>query len=696
MLLYAFTIALSAFLLFLVQPIIARQILPWFGGSAAVWTTCMMFFQVALLAGYGYSDLLARRLAPRMQRIVHGLLLLGSLAFLPILAGDHWRPEGPELPVARILLLLCAVIGLPYFMLSTTGPLLQAWFAGRYPQARVYRLYALSNAASLVALVTYPLLIEAWAPVKTQAGAWSVGYGLFVLAGLSLIGLSQRAESLSPVPSQAPAARTPSPLPAGAVSMGSGASASQQLTWFVFPAVSSVLLLSVTAHLTRNVAAVPFLWLLPLVLYLLSFVLCFDGRGWYRRGLYLPLAGVFAALMALGLFGHIGPGGAVVFGHMPLSQGLVVYGTGLFALCMFLHGELAERRPPVPALTRFYLMLAFGGAAGGVFVAVFASILFDSYLELPLSLLAAAAVALFAARTERTRFLAFAVGSVTLVAVTLILIYSSRGAFESERNFYGVLSVRQVIDSQGGPARLRLSHGDTLHGEQLIDSEMRRLPTSYYGPDSGVGRSIGWIQANLQETSNRVGVIGLGVGTLATYGRAGDLYRFYELDPAVPDFARRHFTFLADTAARTEVVLGDGRLALEREPANLFDLLVVDAFSGDAIPMHLLTAEAMLVYVRHLAPGGAVAFHLSNRYLDLEPVVANLAASVNWRATAVRHVPGPESSWTTTSLWVVVSANHRLTDALEAGGGLPAITDARVAPWTDGYGNLLSVVRFLR
>lgn len=697
---YAFTIALSAFLLFLVQPIVARQILPWFGGSAAVWTTCMMFFQVALLAGYAYSDLIVRRLHASRQRLVHGALLLASLAFLPIVLGDAWRPASPDAPVLQIVWLLLATIGLPYFMLSTTGPLLQAWFARRYPNARVYRLYALSNAASMTALIAYPPLIEPAASVPVQAVAWSAGYCLFAATGLFL--LWRVASHRGSVDGAAQPTRAGSPVGKGgatdrvvtvdsAVCKAKAPTGREQLPWFGYSALSSVLLLAVTAHLTQNVASVPFLWLLPLTLYLLTFILCFEGRGWYRANLFRVLAGLAGMLMAAGLIAHVGPGGRIVLGPMPMVQGIVLYGAGFFVLCMFLHGELAVRRPPPVALTRFYLMLALGGAAGGVFVAVIAGLLFEAYLELPLALAVASLIVLFTASSERGRFVAMLGLAATLTCVAPLVYFSSMGQLETSRNFYGVLAVRQIDGDSPGQSRLRLSHGNTVHGEQYLATALRSRPLSYYGSASGVGRTVEWLQTHVAGPQ-RVGVVGLGTGTLAAFGRNGDTYRFYEIDPMVAVFAERHFTFLGDSPAKTEIVLGDGRLLLDREPPNDYRLLVVDAFSSDAIPMHLLTAEAMKTYVRHVATGGAVAINVSNRYLDLRPIVRHLADAVGWRAIVVHDQTKGDDRALMTSLWVIATGNDLLVEELVSAGGLEAPRDPRVAPWTDAYGNLFDVL----
>lgn len=690
MLVYAFAIALSAFLLFLVQPIIARQILPWFGGSAAVWTTCMMFFQLALLAGYAYSDQVVRRLPAQAQRRLHAALLLASLASLPILAGDAWRPADPSQPVLRILALLAMTVGLPYFMLSTTGPLLQAWFAQRFPQARVYRLYALSNAASMSALLAYPTLIEPASSISLQATAWSAGYGLFVLVALVLLWLGRSPRDAVEGERGGGAGVPPSPAQPGLVVPSSGLG--EQLRWFGLSALASVLLLAVTAHLTQNVASVPFLWLLPLSLYLLTFILSFDGQGWYRPVLTPVAAGLACLLMAGGLIASIGPGGRIVYGSMPLQQGLIVYGGGLFVLCMFLHGQLALRRPAAVQLTRFYLMVALGGAAGGVFVGVVASLIFDDYHELPLALVAAAITLLAVARTERGRLLAFVGLLPVLVLSGLLGWFGSRASIETTRNFYGVLKVREVDAGTPGARRL-LVHGNTVHGGELLDPARRKEPIAYYGPGSGVTRVLRWFQQHDGDRAEHVGVVGLGAGVLAGFQRPGDRYRFYEIDPAVAEIAGRSFDWLRGESGGTQVILGDGRLRLESEAPNRFRVLVLDAFSSDSVPMHLLTEEAMQVYWRHVEEDGAIVFNISNRYLDLGPVILHLAQSVGWQALRVFDQPAPSAPWLYPSEFVIVTANAELARTLNEGGAGLLRPTRGVAVWTDAYGSLLDVLR---
>lgn len=687
---YAATIALSAFLLFLVQPIIAKQVLPWFGGSAAVWTTCMMFFQVVLLGGYAYSDFLIRRLEPLRQRVVHSVVLLASLAFLPILVGQSLRPQDAEHPVGRILWLLAVTIGLPYFALSTTGPLLQAWFTRLFPQARVYRLYALSNVASMAALILYPPLIEPASSTRAQSLGWSVAYALFVLFAL---GVAWRGGRAAVRPIVVVSGSAGSAAAAAATHGGVPPPVREQLAWLGLSGLGSLLLLAVTAHLTHNVAAVPFLWLLPLALYLLSFILCFDGRGWYRPQLFFLLAVLACALMMAGLVARIGPGWWISLDSMPIEQGVVLYPAGLFVLCMFLHGELSERRPAATWLTRFYLMLSLGGALGGIFAAVIAPALFDGYFELPAALVAVAVVLLFTAATERTRLSAFVGLTVTSGCTVLVIALTWLGSLDLQRDFYGVLSVTAVDRDIPGRARMRFVHGNTIHGEQLTADGQRGRATTYFGPTSGVGRTIAALRAIDDGRPQRIGVVGLGVGTLATYGRRGDSFRFYEIAPLVERMARDHFTFLDDSEATVEVLLGDGRLLLERDAPQGFRLLIMDAFSSDSVPVHLLTAEAMSVYARQVEAGGAVAFNISNRYLELAPVVRHLADRIGWQAIRVFDKPAPEQWWVTPSDWVIVTSNAALADALLASGGVEAQADPRVAPWTDGYSNLFDVLK---
>jgi len=670
-LLFAGTIFSSAFLLFLVQPLIAKQILPWFGGSAAVWSICMVFFQAVLLAGYAYSDWVTRHLRVRVQAALHVGLLLASLAFLPLVVAARWKPTGAEDPTWLILGLLLATIGLPYFLLSTTGPLVQSWVARTPWSARVYRYFSLSNLASLLSLLSYPVLIEPRSSLLQQAQGWSWGYGAFVVlcAGTTLLVAYRWSEAVPASTSTATAGEETPPR------------WSDALLWLALPALASWLLLAVTNHITQNVAAVPFLWILPLSLYLFTFVLCFESDRWYRRGVFLPLAAGVLVLCAFGLQHHIGS---------DVRTGLPIYVGGLFVLCMFLHGETARLRPAPRYLTRFYLMLSLGGAIGGALVGLVAPHVLPAYYELGIGLTLTALAAVAVLRRRLWLRLSGVAMAACCVFFLVAQIRSDRlGARHLVRSFYGALITFDVRRANP-PSYVRLlSHGSIKHGEQFLDPLRRREPTTYYGATSGIGRAM----AAAPDGPRRVGLIGLGAGTLATYGRSGDVYRIYEINPQVFELADSEFTFLRDSSAQTERVLGDARLALEREAPQGFDLLAVDAFSGDAVPVHLLTAEALDVYLRHMKPDGIVAFHVSNRYLELAPVVARIAALKGVHAVLVSD-DAKESKWLNSTDWVLVARDPAvLAREPVRGAASPIALPANTRPWTDDFNNLLGVLK---
>lgn len=665
---YAVTIVLSAFLLFMVQPIIAKQILPWFGGGAAVWTTCMVFFQSSLLAGYAYSDALTRRVTLRRQVVIHVALLVVSVAALPIVAPASMRPASGTNPWIQIVLLLALTIGLPYFLLSTTGPLMQAWASRQIPGDHVYRLYALSNVASITGLALYPFIIEPMMSARAQAFAWSFGYVAFVVAATGSAASAWRRSA---------ALTGPCRVSASAEDPGEAPSRRQLAFVLVLAALGSVILLAITSHVTRDVAAIPFLWLLPLVLYLMSFVICFDRRDSYQRRFWVPTTAIFVVAML----------GVDLVRSTSMRLSLPLYALGLFAACMTCHGEMVSRRPGPRYLTTFYLMVSLGGAAGGVLVAIVAPIVFDTNIELALALCAVAAV-LYVATPGRLRFVGAAALLVACGLGALHVNGMQSNVVARSRNFYGTLRVSRSWSGSGEEV-MRLAHGVILHGQQ-VSGPGRHRPISYYGDTSGIGRTL----LALRPGSLRVGVVGLGVGTLAAYGRSGDLFRFYEIDPDVEHYARSMFHYIEDSAASVEVVIGDGRLALEQDPPQGFDVVVVDAFSSDSIPLHLLTREAMGVYRKHLRDGAVIAFHVSNRYLDLTPIVRDLAESAGMVAWRIKDVP-QDRTLLQTSIWVIVTANARLLDRFAAegrGAEVPASDDLR--PWTDDYSNLLQVVRF--
>lgn len=682
MLLYASTIFLSAFLLFLVQPVMAKQILPWFGGSAGVWTTCLVFFQTTLLAGYAYCDLTVRRLQPRAQVRLHTVLLVASLAVLPILPAMYWKPTGSENPLWLILGMLVATIGLPYFLLSTTSPLVQVWFARAHPGKSPYRLFALSNFASLVALGGYPFLLEPWAPTRAQAIGWSVGYVGFIVLCAAAGWMSLR--RLRP--------HTVHELP-GSVSSATSATqdataeapptAARQLLWCALAATASVLLLAVSNHITQNVASVPLLWILPLTIYLVTFILTFDSTRWYRRKGFLVATAIALGVMAWALadrrYTH----------ELELQVG--VFCVGLFVACMFCHGEIVRLKPSPKYLTRFYLMISVGGAVGSVLVGILAPLFLPAYFELGAGLVLCAALLLWQARREWMAYPALA--AVALVATLGCGIWDINEFYDTtiavSRNFYGVLRAQEYVNNTASDRR-SLIHGTIMHGTQYLAPDLKRQPTSYYTGTSGVGRVIDALHP--RGTPLRVGVIGLGTGTLAAWGAKGDVYRFYEINPDVVDFAKRDFTYLGDSDATIEIVLGDARLKLEREEPQRFDVLAIDAFSSDAIPVHLITSEAVAAYKRHLAPGGVIAFHVTNRFLNLVPVVDALAKANGLHALNI--VDDPAEGLGSISIWVLLSENTELLARPELADFATPITprpDWRL--WTDDFNNLVQVLK---
>ncbi len=679
----AATIFLSAFLLFQVQPLVGKLVLPWFGGSAGVWTTCLLFFQLLLLLGYLYAHVVVRHLSHRGQVRLHGGLLLAALLTLPLRLHPLFRPADGAEPLARLLALLLLTVGLPYLLLSTTGPLVQAWVArrGQVP----YRLFALSNLASMLALLSYPLVVEPFVPLRAQSWLWSAGFVGFAVLVFTMARRNAQAQPLEQVKLEPEA----------------GPAAGLKVLWIVFAAVPSMLLMVVTTHLSTNVAPIPFLWVLPLALYLLSFILCFEGTRWYRRGLFLGLLPVLLALMTLSLKPnfrwvdyHVWALNAAA-GWLGTVRGQVLlFSAGLFVSCMMAHGELARRRPHPRFLTGFYLRISLGGALGGCFVALLAPRLFSTYLELPLSLIAAAAVAGLALVWDSGplgRCRPFAAGAWFLLALgigfhTLGLNRdASRITVAQDRNFYGTLA---VYDNPEQTWRT-LAHGTTTHGGQFLDPAQAHNPATYYSRDSGVGLAI----ASLPEAPRKLGVVGLGSGSLAAYGRPGDRIRFYEINPLVEPFARRYFTFLGQSRAAAEVVLGDARLRLEAEPSQGYDLLAIDAFSGDAIPVHLLTREAFALYFRHLAPGGILAVHISNKYLNLKPVVR---ASVDAFGQAARVVDTESDveAGSYGSTWVLITQDAAFFNrsAFQNNEDLQPLPAASLL-WRDDFSNLFRVLK---
>ena len=668
---FATTVFLSAFLLFQIQPIIAKMILPWFGGASSVWSVCLVFFQAELLLGYLYVHLLHESLSPRRQNLLHATLLVLSLATLPVVANPTWAAT-LESPTWGVLVVLAAAVGMPYLLLSTTGPLMQAWYARSFATVMPYRLYALSNLASMLALLSYPVLVEPYFPVRDQALGWSAAYVVFVLVCLASTWLSwQRAarEEIRPTTTS----DEPAPPPAWG----------ECLLWVGLAMTASILLLAMTRQLTQDIAPVPFLWVLPLSIYLLSFILCFDApRYYYRPGFLLALPLAFLAVDRV-----------LTGSSLPVPILVALLALSLFVFCMVCHGELVRRRPAVRRLTLFYLMLSIGGALGGTFVGLLAPAIFNAYFELPIGLFLCAAlviVVLWRDLQPRWRWLLLAallVYGYRLGDISVDYVKEYRRVL---RNFYGQLRVIDVSDGELGVKR-KMVHGVIYHGEQFLSPPLRRRPTAYFCELSGIGQTFLGLAG---DQPLKIGVLGLGVGTLASYGRSGDEMRIYEINEQVLDLARSEFTYLADSAARIVPVLGDARLMLEREPTQNFDLLVMDAFSGDSVPTHLLTIEAMEGYFRHLKRDGVLAVNISNRYLDLRPVVAAAAQRLGRTALIIEARPDPGDRFCLYSVWVLIVTPEGLARLPEEMRNAERLVPRQgFSEWTDGFSNLLGILK---
>lgn len=677
--LFPATIFLSAFLLFQLQPLVGRYILPWFGGGPAVWTSCLLFFQACLLAGYAYAHWLGSIANVRVQAVVHIGLLVTSLAFLPLHPNAAvWKPDSAADPSARILLLLTVTIGGPYLLLSATAPLVQRWFTLREPGKSPWRLYALSNFGSFLALLSYPFVLEPLLRLRTQGSIWSGLYLVFaILCGFS----ASRIRSLRLVESPASGPLAPRP------------SAGTVLFWLGLSACGSILLIATTNQVSQDIAVSPFLWVATLAIYLLTFVLAFESDRSYGRTPFAIAAGLFAPIACALPSISIG---------LSLRLQLGVYLIALFVTCMICQGELARSRPSPRYLTTFYLTIAAGGAIGGVFVALVAPRVFSEFSEYPIGLAAACllgfvgwlrsgAFAQWSSRNLAVRLplMALLIGGLT--ALVAAVTTGKEGAVVSARNFYGILRVMAREDGNG-PFR-ELQHGRTRHGFEYLQAARKDWPTSYYGPHSGIAIALN----AMDQPNRRIAVVGLGAGTLAAWGRNGDTLRFYEINPDVERIARTWFFFLNDSKAHTEVVLGDARVQLERELAagrsQDFDLIAVDAFSSDSIPMHLLTAECADIYRQRLAPGGVLALHISNRVLDLDPVARGMARHLGWTPVLITSEDDPQTG-ESSSRWVLLTANQELLQRAGLAHRLSKWSNRAPLVWTDDFASPWHVLKF--
>jgi len=752
---YSVTIFLSAFLLFQVQLILGKYFLPWFGGSPAMWTTCMFFFQTLLVVGYLYGHVLAEVVVFRWQGRTHAMVLAGAFVFSlllavkwhsPILPGTDWKPVGPGNPVAHLVLLLAVSGGIPYFALSATGPLLQSWFAHAHPKLSPYRLYSLSNLGSFLALLSYPFAVEPWFTLNMQARLWFGGFFLFVLfCGYCALRVGQ--------PSFTPVTKSVASMEQGSAAARPGFG--NCVWWLILAACGSLMFLATTNQICQNIAVVPLLWILPLALYLLSLVICFDKPNYYSRALFHP---GFVLGLALAMF--LLTGGALT--NLPAQ--ILCYAVVLFLGCMVCHGELVRSKPTPQHLTLFYLMVSLGGALAGVFVVLIAPRVFTTFSEYQLGLGLTTLLLLFAVIRDKSSwvyanrfgvvlialgaavlpgamtlivhgkigfdylFLLMVLGAAlyfvsrksvlgfsktkrqaaalftgfTVLLLSAVLVLSAKlqneGAVFAVRNFYGVLTVTELNASQPEWDAYRLSHGRISHGFQFRSPAKSRVATSYFGEDSGVGQAL----TALRQTSSqiyyprklRLGVIGLGIGTLAAYAKAGDYIRFYEINPDVIRVAepQTYFTYLRDCPAGLAIVPGDARLSMERElkerDPQMFDILVVDAFSGDAPPVHLLTLQAFAIYLDELAHDGIIAINVTNTYLDLSPVVFSVADTMHLYGVFL-HTNG-DGRTTLYSDWILVS---RVPLPFRDSPGYRAKDGRKAVLWTDDYSNLFRVLR---
>lgn len=678
MLLFWMSIFLSAFLLFQIQPMIGKIILPWFGGTPAVWSTAMLFFQVVLTGGYSYAYWLVKR--PK-QGWIHIVLLGMTLALLlalglvwpsPITPSADMRPADVSFPVFNIFLLLTVSVGLPYFVLAANGPLMQAWFSRIFPERSYARLYALSNFGSLLGLLAYPVFIEPALTLHQQGWAWGFGFLFFGIV-VGVLGYRLRNNELA------------SPV----LDVSEKPSISLRVLWIALSGIASLFLLSVTNQVSQEVAVIPFLWILPLAVYLLSFILAFSDSHWYERRIYSLLFSV-ASLAMLWALTHAETLNVLVQ--------IFIYNILLFLACMICHGELYRLRPAAGHLTSFYLMVSIGGAVGGVFVNLVAPFIFTGYWEFYLGwfmtvlLLIVMLMPRFSTRTHlqaRAMSLSFLIG---IFLLSFGLNHNHKELFV-ERNFYGIIRVRN-FNNENADAMI---HGSTVHGVQYADDRLR--PTTYYVQDSGIGLLLENYPRT--EAGLRVGVLGLGVGTVATYALPGDEYRFYEINPAVIHLAEGeggYFTFLRDSKANISVVEGDARISLEKEltlgEKQNFDVLVLDTFSSDAIPVHLVTKEAFALYLQQLVPDGVIAAHISNQHLNLQPVLWQLAQAYHLSIVRIDG-PGNSEKGAFQSEWILLAHNPAIFE-------IPAIqshiiplnkyqTDLRL--WTDDYSNLFQILK---
>jgi len=693
MVFFASSIFLSAFLLFQIQPMIGKFLLPWFGGTPAVWSTLMLVFQVLLTGGYAYAYwLVGRARRPAMIHVAllsFAILVLGArglLGYSPILPTLSPAAVRTGLPIFEIVRVLLLSVDLPFFILASNGTLMQAWFSRSHPNRSYARLYALSNFGSLLGLLTYPVFIEPNFTLQAQGWIWFAG---FVLYAALTAGIALQSGRAAPLPQPEASPVKPTERPSRSV-LG---------LWIALSATASLFLLSVTNQVSQEVAVIPFLWIVPLSLYLLSFILAFSGDRGYNRRLY---AALFILSAGLTLYVMLNATSLHVYWQ------ILGYCLLLFSACMLCHGELYRLRPAAGHLTTFYLMVSIGGAIGGIFVNLVAPLIFNGYWEFFVGLAMTVAILLTVLRAERSaeqtsidlaaraRFVFTVFALVTVLLAVLDASFS--GALFSRRNFYGVIRVRELVpDGASSPAYV-MSHGITAHGLQFIDPALRSLPTTYYVPEAGAGLAI--LNHPRNGEGLRVGMLGVGAGTLAAYGEPGDVYRLYEINPDVIALAEGqggYFSFIHDSPAQVTMVPGDARLSLQAEldagQAQGFDVLVLDTFSSDSIPVHLVTEEALGLYIAHLAPDGVIAAHITNLHLDLQPVFWALAKHYNLQMVRVEYAGDAQGGYA--SHWVLLArdANVLTVPAIQARAVDLSGYASDLRLWTDEYSNLFQILK---
>jgi hypothetical protein len=669
---YGCAIFLGAFLLFAVEPMAAKQLLPALGGSSAVWITCLVYFQTALLAGYLYAHGLGRIRTVRATRVLH-IALLAVAAALLVLVGRPDLSGAASHPQTAIFVALTLTIGLPFLLLASTSPLLQLWLAREQHSGVPWKLFALSNAGSLLALVLYPTAIEPHLSLSVQREAWGCGFALYAMV-CAAIAWRVRGRDAEPEPAAA----------------GKRASLRAKLLWFLLPAGGAIQLCAVTSHLSQNIAAIPLLWVLPLGVYLLTFIIAFEAPPLRSMWMVTRLLIVLLAALAWML--------SKTDVTIPIQISIGFFLAELFFACLFCHVQTYALRPAdASESTLFYLSIAAGGAAGTIFIGIVCPMVFDANYDVALAFLATAALALIVTWGSKGKAgwgqrLLWGTGTALLLALVVMLhIVYARDALVEERNFYGALRVKETHVPPGAETVRTLLNGTIEHGTQWFAPQFRRNPTTYYATDSGVGLALRFCCG---ERQRNIGVVGLGAGTVAAYGQSGDRMRFYEINPLVRPIAENLFTYLRESGAQISFAEGDARISLTREAPQNFDVLVVDAFSGDAIPVHLLTTQAMAVYRRHLAPGGILAFHVSNQYLDLTPEVAELASASGMQARVV-DTPAQESRGEYRATWVLVTNNAGFLaepQVVAFARKIPAEPGLRV--WTDDYSSLLPLLQW--